>query len=239
MKDQRIIEAYDQMLPEKGRHEKNLEQIISRLEAQESEGALFCEEDKRNGTEKNQKTNTSIKMLKRITAVAAALIAAIGIMFATNNEASAGVLNWVRHVDEDNPSGYMYEFKGDRSNKKLPQITIGWLPEDFEGIKPQIGELNDDYTFDRLYTTKNGRIIDFSIVYMERGERVYILPEFGEVLHAEEFIIKEKKAHYYEDSQSKCLFVFDDETGLMIQINANIEKEEMIKIAENIQFVFE
>jgi hypothetical protein len=66
MKDQRIIEAYDQMLPEKGRHEKTLEQIISRLEAQESEGALFCEEDKRNGTGKNQKTNTSIWNLMEV-----------------------------------------------------------------------------------------------------------------------------------------------------------------------------
>ena len=112
MKNKKIIEAFDQMLPEEERHEKNLEQIISRLEAQGFNGEAFLsEEDKRSGTGKNHKTNTSIKMLKRITAVATALIAAIGIMFATNSEALAGVLNWFRHEKEDDPKSYVYEFK--------------------------------------------------------------------------------------------------------------------------------
>ena len=112
MKNKKIIEAFDQMLPEEERHEKNLEQIISRLEAQGFKGeALPSEKDKENETGKNHKTNTSIKMLKRITAVAAALIAAIGIMFATNSEALAGVLNWFRHEKEDDPKSYVYEFK--------------------------------------------------------------------------------------------------------------------------------
>ena len=231
MKNKKIIEAFDQMLPEEERHEKNLEQIISRLEAQGFNGeALFCEEDKRNGTGKNHKTNTSIKMLKRITAVAAALIAAIGIMFATNSEALAGVLNWFRHEKEDDPNSYVYEFKGDYSNKKLPQITIGWLPEDFEGIKPQIGAIDNDYTYSRAYETKEGRRIDLLIGHMDKERKIYIVAEIDEELRLEELMIKGKEAEFCWDSETNYLHVFDDSTEMFIQIVANVEKDEMIKM---------
>ena len=240
MKNKKIIEAFDQMLPEEERHEKNLEQIISRLEVQGFKGEAFLsEEDKRSGTGKNHKTNTSIKMLKRITAVATALIAAIGIMFATNSEALAGMLNWFRHEKEDDPKSYAYEFKEDYSNIKLPQITIGWLPEDFEGIKPQIGDMDDAYTFSRAFETKKGRRIDILISYMDKGSRIYVLSEPEETLQLEELTIKDKTAELFRDSETSYLHVFDDSTEMFIQIVANVEKDEMIKIAENIQFVFE
>jgi hypothetical protein len=240
MKNKKIIEAFDQMLPEEERHEKNLEQIISRLEAQGFKGeALPSEKDKENETGKNHKTNTSIKMLKRITAVAAALIAAIGIMFATNSEALAGVLNWFRHEKEDDPKSYVYEFKEEYSNKKIPQIIIGWLPEDFEGIKPQIGAIDNDYTYSRAYETKEGRRIDLLIGHMDKERKIYIVAEIDEELRLEELMIKGKEAEFCWDSETNYLNVFDDSTEMFIQIVANVEKDEMIKIAENIQFVFE
>lgn len=240
MKNKKIIEAFDQMLPEEERHEKNLEQIISRLEAQGFNGeALFCEEDKRNGTGKNHKTNTSIKMLKRITAVAAALIAAIGIMFATNSEALAGVLNWFRHEKEDDPKSYVYEFKEDYSNIKLPQITIGWLPDDFEGVKPRIGAMDDEYTYSRAYETNKGRRIDILIDHMDKGGRIYVMSEPEEELQVEELTVNGKRADYFEDTHKKGIYVFDDVNGLYIEIVTNLEKDEVIKIAEYIQFVFE
>ncbi len=240
MKNKKIIEALDQMFPAKERYDKNLEQIIRRLEKQEPNTEVInAEENDIKMYAAFRKASNRKRRWKRIIAAVAAFIVSIGIMFATNSEALAGVLNWFRHEKEDDPKSYVYEFKEEYSNKKLPQIIIGWLPEDFEGIKPQIGAIDNDYTYSRAYETKEGRRIDLMIGHMDKERKIYIVAEIDEELRLEELMIKGKEAEFCWDSETNYLNVFDDSTEMFIQIVANVEKDEMIKIAENIQFVFE
>lgn len=240
MKNKKIIEALDRMFPAKERYDKNLEQIIRRLEKQEPNTEVInAEENDIKMYAAFRKASNRKKRCKRITAVAAALIAAIGIMFATNSEALARMLNWFRHEKEDDPKSYVYEFKEDYSNIKLPQITIGWLPDDFEGVKPRIGAMDDEYTYSRAYETNKGRRIDILIDHMDKGGRIYVMSEPEEELQVEELTVNGKRADYFEDTHTKGIYVFDDVNGLYIEIVTNLEKDEVIKIAEYIQFVFE
>lgn len=235
MKDKRIIEAYDQMLPEKGRHEKNLEQIISRLEAQESEGTRDSLAENGNGKK------TMIQPIRRgrnkwVAAAIALFITAFGILFAVDSEAFTRLFSWSRIKDQ--PDGFMYEFHGDYAGTKLPAVTIGWLPEDFEGVEPLAGELDDDLDFSRTYETKEGRMIDINVAYMDKLRWVYIIPNPGEKLYLLEFSMGEKQAELLWDSSSASLFVFDESSGIYFLINSNVEQDEMIRIAENIRFTY-
>lgn len=240
MKKKKIVEAFDQMLPAKERYDKNLEQIIRRLEVQELNAeTMKAEENDIKRYAAYLEMNNKKRRWERISAAIIVFMASISIMFATNSEALAGVLNWFRHEKEDDPKSYVYEFKEEYSNKKLPQIIIGWLPEDFEGIKPQIGAIDNDYTYSRAYETKEGRRIDLLIGHMDKERKIYIVAEIDEELRLEELMIKGKEAEFCWDSETNYLNVFDDSTEMFIQIVANVEKDEMIKIAENIQFVFE
>lgn len=242
MKNKKIIEAYDRMLPSKERQDKNLEQIISRLNAMESgEEAqhLRSAEDDSSRTAELQKTNAGRKWMKRVAAAAVILLAAFGIVFAASSEVRAGVLYWLRHENEDHPNSYDYEFREGFSGKKLPQIIIGWLPEDFENVEPRIGALDDEYTFSRAYETEKGRRIDFLIDYMDRGNTISVFEVPDDELQLEELTVNGKRADLYEDSYSTALLVFDDVNGIVITIRSYIERDEVIKIAENIQFVFD
>ena len=240
MKNKKIIEALDQMFPAKERYDKNLEQIIRRLEKQEPNTEVInAEENDIKMYAAFRKASNRKRRWKRITAAVAAFIVSIGIMFATNSEALAGLINWFGHNDEKDPDSYVYEFSEDYADKKLPQIIIGWLPKEFGDVEPQMGVMNDEHTFIRHYETKDGKAISLKISYMDKEETLYIIPESGEKLQFEELRINNNRAELLWDSKSSALYVFDDVNGIYTKIVANIEKSEMIKLAENIQFVFE
>ena len=160
-------------------------------------------------------------------------------MLGIQTEAFAGIRSWFRHLREDDPKTVVYEFSEDYTDKKLPQITIGWLPEDFEGVEPKRDAMDDEYTFSRQYETNEKRLIDFTISYMHRGGKVYISPEEGEELQCEDLVINGNIAQMYYDSEDIFLLMHDEEYGMEIDIASNIEAEEIIKIAENIKFSFD
>ena len=170
-------------------------------------------------------------------AVGAAVAAAvICIMLGFSTEVRATVASWFRHHREDDPKTVVYEFNEDYTEKKLPQIIIGWLPDEFEDVEPI--DTSNAYRFSRAYVHDN-KVIDFTIDYMHKGGKMYIIPEEGEDLILEEMIINGNKAELWYDSMSCSMNIFDDTHGILIEIDSNIEKEQIIRIAENIQFVFE
>ena len=237
MKNQKIIEAYNRLLPAEERDRKNLEQILRRLSEEEEEAAL-AEDASDTGTAKREPVSHRRSRMLIAAAAVAGVILILAVFMGMGQEVYGGLFGSYRHRRVDAPATIVYEFYKDYTGVELPQVVIGWLPEDFQNVEPRIDAMNDAYTFSRFYETPEGRLVVITVDYMHKGGKIYISPEPGEELQIVELTINGNRADLYWDSWSGGIKVFDDDTGLLIQIMSNIEIIEMIKIAENITFIF-
>ena len=178
-----------------------------------------------------KKTAPTVKKAARVAAAAAAVLAMV---LGFNTDVRAAVRGWFSHPRADDPKTVVYEFNEDYTDKKLPQITIGWLPEDFEGVEPE--DSSTDNRFSRVYEAEGGRVVDITIDYMHTGSTLYLVPEEGEQFNTEKIIINGRYAELYIDSESVMLIAPDDERNIMTQIYATVDPDEAIKIAEAISF---
>ena len=112
MKNKKIIEAYDQMLPGKERHDRNLEEVISRLEAQGYDGTSIYEEEDRSDRSSGAQIITVRKKSWKTVAATAAVLAVV-VSLAVNTEVIANVRSWFRHFSENDSNTIVYEFYED------------------------------------------------------------------------------------------------------------------------------
>ena len=170
---------------------------------------------------------------RKVLPKAAAAAVALAVVLGLNTDVRAAVRGWFSHPRADDPKTVVYEFTEDYTNRKLPQITIGWLPEDFEGVEPE--DTSDDYRLSLLYVSEKGRVIDIFVERMDDNNRLYIIPEENHQ-KIETITIKGLYSELYQDLESTTLIMFEEKNGIVIVVNATVTEAELVRIAENIEY---
>lgn len=159
-----------------------------------------------------------------------ALITA-SVWLAFDGEARADFLQWVRNEYEN---GIVYKFFARREEKTLPEIVFGWLPE---GCVESSAEVSRDHGY-ILFDVGNGENILLYYRYMYSATS-YSITRDSTVTH-EEILLNGQSADFYLDEgeeNQNVLFWSDDAWGIEFNLVATLDKNEMVKIAENIRII--
>lgn len=174
------------------------------------------------------KEKRSVKTKAVLRTVAAALILIIlgtTILFATNPQAYADFKKWVREIYENS---VVYKFFEDDGQRDLPEYTFGWLPNGWEIIDVKHLE-TVSYT-----AAGNGNDTVYLVYsFIDSGTEIVAV---GEGLTPEKVRVGQLDADFYVDQASgsaNLLVLIDDD--IIFCLNANLDKQTMIQIAENIK----
>ena len=167
----------------------------------------------------------------RVASVFLAFLLGASIFLATNPEARAAFLAWVREVYENS---VVYRFFGNASGV-LPRYEITWMPEGFV--------LVDEYTIDEdeirftYYIDESGsEDISFQYSWMFDGTSTFIYNPNG-VPSSEKCEINGLKGDFYsagDDSRMNTLTWIDEDRGIVFSIDSTLPKSDIIHIAESI-----
>lgn len=160
-----------------------------------------------------------------------ALITA-SVWLAFDGEARADFLQWVRKEYE---ARIVYNFFEGREEKELPKIEFGWLPED---CVESSAEVSRDHGY-ILFDVGNGENILLYYRYMYSATS-YSITRDSTVTH-EKVFVNDIAADFYgdlEDGGSNMLWWSNEAVGIEFDLNAPLDKETMIKIAENIKIIW-
>ena len=168
-------------------------------------------------------------ILKKAAIVILALGVSLGAVCALSEEARAMVANWYREIVGDH---IIYHFQGEDNGQAISVPTFGWLPEGFEQ--------RDTYVFEDMYDTwfedENGDSISFSC------DRIGSL-DISEIVtpedNLEKIIVNDFECDYYQtldEDEASFLIWQDDKNNVVCELGATLDKETIVKIAENIIF---
>ena len=164
-------------------------------------------------------------VLRTVAAALVFIILGATILFATNPQAYADFKKWVREIYENN---VVYKFFEDNAQRNLPEYTFGWLPNGWE--------ITDIKHLETVSYTAAGNGNDtFYLAYsfIDSGTEIVAV---GEEIVSEKVKVGKSDADFYADqsSDSGNLLVWIDD-DIVFCLNANLDKQIMIRIAENIK----
>ncbi|TCS87961.1 uncharacterized protein DUF4367, partial [Keratinibaculum paraultunense] len=112
-----------------------------------------------------------------------------------------------------------------KDNIDLKSLKINYVPMDFKLVN--VNEGNNMLIYN--YATENNQRLDVKFFSSSSGVQSYYDTEDAEI---EEFIFKESNAYMWQtDEKTKLIWYQDD---VECHISANLDKDEVIKVAENI-----
>lgn len=184
---------------------------------------------------KKQRLKTSAAdALKGVTSTAAVLALCAGFWLGTDASARADFQQWIM-TRYERISEYRF-FENSAEHRTLPTVKFGWLPEGFaEERVDDIGGVNGHLVY--LFT-KDEEAIVFTCQIMQSGTKHII---FDEDAVSEKTEVNGLPADYYQsliDGDSNVLVWIDNDNGVIYDLNACLDKETMIKIAESIKCDF-
>lgn len=160
-----------------------------------------------------------------------ALITA-SVWLAFDGEARADFLQWVRKEYE---ARIVYNFFEGREEKELPKIEFGWLPEDCVESSTEIS-YDHGYIY-LIYSRDENIVFSYSFIHTDLSASI----TRDDSLMCEKVFIKNIAGDFYmnlEEGSSNVLWWVDEESKIEFHINAPLDKETMIKIAENIKIIW-
>ncbi len=174
---------------------------------------------------KEKRIIKSKAVLRTVAAALVFIILGATILFATNPQAYADFKKWVREIYENS---VVYEFFEDDGHRDLPEYTFGWLPNGWE--------ITDTMHLETVSYTAAGNGDDtFYLAYsfIDSGTEIVAV---GEGIYSEKVKVGKSDADFYADqsSDSGNLLVWIDD-DIVFCLNANLDKQIMIRIAENIK----
>lgn len=175
---------------------------------------------------------SSSSALRGIVSTAAVLALCAGVWLGTEAEARADFKQWILTKYENS---FVYKFFDGDSTQTVKNVEFGWLPEDCEKVE---GKINGDSGY-YLFNGNDGRGFVFYYTAMSTDRHTEIT---GEGIRHEDIEVNGQPADYYNDindNNSDVLWWTDEKTGIAFELNSVLEKEEMVKIAENVKLVFE
>ncbi len=176
--------------------------------------------------ERQRRVRTAV--LRRVAAVFLTTLIGLSTWLAIDTEARAAAYKWIKEVFE-NVIIYRLADEPDAAGK--PRYVLTWIPEGLELV-----ECNDeDIWYGVFYLDEAGTTgFAFDVCYTSDSQ-AQLLIEPGQPV--EKVRINGTEADFYpayESSDTNNLIWFDEDHGVMFIIDANLDKNTMLKIAENI-----
>ncbi len=181
------------------------------------------------GRQRKAKPKLWRTVLKKAAIVILALGVSLGAVCALSEEARAMVANWYREIVGDH---IIYHFQGEDNGQAISVPTFGWLPEGFE----QRDTYQDDNIYDTWFENSEGESIYFGCYRVGISDITELItPEDN----LEIIIVNGLKCDYYQtldEDEASFLIWQDDKNNVVCELGATLDKEIIVKIAENIIF---
>lgn len=180
---------------------------------------------------RQKKTFMIRRVIKNIAAAVLAVIIGCGIWLSTDAEARAEFIEWLRTEYEDS---ILYEFFGKKEGREISSVEFGWLPKGYTEAEALIEERSGHY----LFTNSNGEDIIFYYTCMDHDAAFVV---FSGCAAYERVSVNGAAADFYADldeGESNILWWCDEEKEIAFVLNAALEKQELVKIAERITLKF-
>ncbi len=212
-------------------------ELASNMALKEYTGELneenFKEKPKYSRSFKKSIRDLNIKIEKKFARIAkrvAVIFLVVGISFtlflATNVQAREKFFDWIVEKYEKYSIFTPETINEDYIDKVgIDELKINYIPDGFELDKVQKGKVSMIYKYKSI--ERNTFHISFSDLSLGKG-RKYLDTENAEI---ESIFIKDSEAFYWEHDIKYLLW---QQNGVECFISGNIEKDELIKIAENI-----
>lgn len=169
--------------------------------------------------------------LRRVAAVFLTVLIGSGMWLGTNAESRAALIRWFREFREDY---VVYTYEGEMPERDIGSYACTWLPDGMEVVDMDVSDTSG-YV---VYTSENDGFAVLSYNYMHSGTAAYLFPsEEKELIHSE-LELNGMHADIYEESGEKnsCFIIWFDETNqISFDINGNLSREEIIRMAESVQ----
>lgn len=174
---------------------------------------------------KEKRIIKSKAVLRTVAAALVFIILGATILFAANPQAYADFKKWVREIYENS---VVYKFFEDDGQRALPEYTFGWLPNGWA--------TTDVKHLEKVsYVTAEYGNETFFLAYTFIDSGTEIVAD-GEGLNSEKVKVGKLDADFYVDQSSGSvnLLVWID-NDIVFCLNANLDKQAMIRIAESIK----
>lgn len=150
-------------------------------------------------------------------------------------DAYAGVpQNWVRFEAEDGTVNY--RFLGEPDGSAFPSYRLGWIPEGFELVDEN--DWSDLGIYNSYYeNAETGGGFGFDCQFMNN---IFVTGLSMENMTYESTAVNGFPADYYETTEkdgTNNLFWFDQEHNLVFTIEGSLDRETMLRVAENVILV--
>ena len=178
---------------------------------------------------KTHRSATWRNVLKRVAIIALVLGITAGAIFTFSEPARAAIVNWFREIKGDH---IIYHFEGEDDGETIKTPTLGWLPEGFK----QIDVYQDDSTYVVYFENDKSESVFFDC------DRIGTI-DISEIItpedNLEKITVNGFECDYYQtldETEASFLIWQDDRNNVVCTLGSTLDKEMIIKIAENISF---
>ena len=178
---------------------------------------------------KERRKNTIALVIRRVAIIILAIGISIGALCMFSEEVRAIVVNWYREMIGDH---IIYHFEGEDNGQTIKPPTFGWLPEGFV----QKDTYQDDSFYDTWFLDNNGNSFTFGCYRIGTSDITELITEEDNL---EKIMINNIVCDYYQtidETEASILIWQDDNNNVVCELGATLDKETIIKIAENISF---
>ena len=168
--------------------------------------------------------------LRRVAAVFLAVLIGSGTWLGVDTKARAAFVSWFREFTGDS---VVYTYAGEVPEKEISNYHCYWLPEGVEAMEVDASDTSGHV----VYISPEDDFAVFSYTYMHSGTALHLFPTGEELVHTE-MQINGMHADVYEEpgeNYSCCIVWFDEVNQVFFDINGNLNKDEMIRMAASVQ----
>lgn len=172
---------------------------------------------------------TFVQARRTIAAVILLLLFCSGIFVTTSPRARASVREWVREIYEHS---IVYRFTTSNVASALPDVHFTWLPEGME----QVEVIDTESMRIQIYQDSNGYGFIFDESFTDSFDLLALDNPSGAVVE-EEIRIRGQTAIFSPIDEAGTSNLIWIENGVIFGINGNLEKQDMLHIAESLILV--
>lgn len=168
-------------------------------------------------------------VLRRVAAVFLTALIGLSAWLAIDTDARAAALKWIKEVFGN---VIVYRLVDEPETEGKPSYVLTWIPEGME----LVDFAEEELWYSAFYINDTGDIcFSFDYEYTSTAQ-IQLAIEPGQPI--EKITINGSETEFYPaygSSNTNNLIWFDENYDVMLSIAGNLEKETMIKIAENIK----
>ena len=168
-------------------------------------------------------------VLRRVAAVFLTALIGLSAWLAIDTDARAAALKWIKEVFGN---VIVYRLVDEPETEGKPSYVLTWIPEGLE----LVDFAEEELWYSAFYINDTGDIcFSFDYSYTDDSQ-VQIITEPGQII--EKVKINGIDADFYPengDDDTRVLVWIDEEHGVMLSIAGNLDKETILRIAENIK----